>query len=121
MTFLKVLSGREPTFQILLASNAGGTLIASIAMIWLWQTPTDGQWIMVLAIGPLMLLAQLFYVTALRMGEASFVIPFSYATLLFAAFYDLVLFDTVPVPLSILGGVIIAVCGIGLAWSEKRH
>ena len=121
VTVLKLLSQREPNYQILLISNVGGAAIASIVVLWFWQMPTPAQWAMLVAIGVVMLSAQFLYVTALRHGDASFIVPFSYATLLFAALYDLVLFNTIPVPLSILGGIVIAVSGVALAWSEGKR
>ena len=70
--------------------------------------------------GFLMVTAQGFYTNALRVGEASFVLPFSYSTLLFAALYDFALFDVVPVPLSLTGGTLIIVSGMLLAWRERQ-
>lgn len=118
VTIVKVLSGREPVFQILLVSNSVGTIFASIVAFFIWQQPTPLQWIQLAAIGIIMLSAQALYVPALRSGEASFVVPFTYSTLLFAGLYDLALFGVVPVPLSILGAALILAAGIFLAWRE---
>ncbi len=118
VTIVKVLSGREPVFQILLVSNVVGTLFASIAAFYVWQQPTAIQWVQLVAIGVIMLSAQALYVPALKSGEASFVVPFTYSTLLFAGIYDLALFGVVPVPLSIFGAVLILTAGIYLAWRE---
>lgn len=120
VTIVKVLSGREPVFQILLVSNVVGSIFASIASFFVWQTPTTLQWLQLAAIGLIMLSAQALYVPALKSGEASFVIPFTYSTLLFAGLYDLALFGVVPVPLSILGAALILAAGIYLAWREGR-
>jgi len=62
--------------------------------------------------------AQVFFTRALKLGDASFIAPFSYATLLFATFYDFAIFSVIPVPLSILGGLIVIASGIVLAWRE---
>jgi len=118
VTIVKVLSGREPVFQILLVSNFVGSIFASIVAFFIWQQPMPLQWIQLAAIGIIMLSAQALYVPALRSGEASFVVPFTYSTLLFAGLYDLALFGVVPVPLSILGAALILAAGIFLAWRE---
>lgn len=116
---LKMLTGREGAFQIILIANVLGTLIAFIGALFVWIVPTTEQWFWLAATGVLMVTAQGFYTNALRLADASFVLPFSYATLLFAAFYDFMLFDVVPLPLSLLGGLVIVVSGIVLAWRES--
>ncbi|MEL7229422.1 MAG: DMT family transporter [Pseudomonadota bacterium] len=117
---LKLLAGREGAFQVVLIANALGALFATVALVFGWQWPTPPQWLLMVATGVLMVTAQGFYTNALRIGDASFVLPFSYATLIFAALYDLILFDVVPVPLSLLGGLIIIVSGIILAWRDSK-
>lgn len=116
---LKMLAGREGAFQIVLIANVLGTLIAFVGALFVWINPTVEQWFWLAATGILMVTAQGFYTNALRLGDASFVLPFSYATLLFATFYDYALFDVVPLPLSLMGGAIIVVSGIILAWRES--
>ncbi len=120
VVILKMLAGKEGPFQIIFIANAAGTLLASLSIFFVWQMPTTPQWMFLAATGLLMVTAQAFYTNAMRLGDASFVLPFSYATLLFAAFYDFVLFDVIPVPLSFIGGGIIVLSGIILAWREGR-
>lgn len=120
VTFVKRLSGREPVFQILLMSNGAGTLITSILMWWFWAAPTNAQWLLLILVGFIMLCAQSLYVPALKLGDASFVVPFSYSTLLFAALYDVAFFGVLPVPLSVLGATVILLSGVVMAWREGR-
>lgn len=51
-------------------------------------------------------------------GEASFVSPFFYASLVFAAIYDLLIFDVVPDFISIVGAATILSGAALLAWRE---
>jgi len=117
---LKLLARTESPFQIILIANIVGAVVASAVAPLVWQAPTPMQWVLLAATAVLMVTAQAFFTNALRVGEASFVLPFSYATLLFAAFYDFALFSVVPVPLSLLGGLIIIVSGIVLALRDGR-
>ena len=118
LIFIKRLSGREAPLQILFVNNSIGVLIASLAAVWVWQAPTPAQWAGLAALGLLMACAQACFVNAMRRADASFVTPFSYLTLVFAAFYDAALFGVVPTPLSVTGAVIIVTGAALLAWRE---
>ncbi len=115
VNFVKVLSDREPTFQILLASNVFGAILACAVAPFVWEWPSAWQWALLVVLGLTMLSAQMLYVSSLRGGDASFLVPFTYATLLFAAIYDWLIFGSIPVSASIAGGLIIVVSGILLA------
>ena len=120
LIFIKKLSQRENPFQILLFNNGLGLIIASLAVLPVWQPPTPTQWGLLAALGLLMATAQAFFINGMARADASFVAPFSYGTLIFAALYDLVVFDVVPDAVSILGaGIIIAGAAL-LAWREAR-
>ncbi|MEJ2001019.1 MAG: DMT family transporter, partial [Maritimibacter sp.] len=54
ITFLKILSGREPPMQILLLYNALGLVIATVAALFVWQWPSSTQWLILAGIGFLM-------------------------------------------------------------------
>lgn len=115
---IKLLSGREGPVQILLINNCIGALIASFAVFFVWQAPTTAQWAALVAIGAVMVCAQACFVNAIARADASFVAPFFFAALVFAALYDAVIFQVIPDFVSILGAAII-IAGAGLlAWRE---
>ena len=120
VVMLKLLSRSEPTFQVVLIANVIGVVLSSLVVVWFWLTPTGNQWLLMVATGLSMVCAQGLFTSALKQGDASFILPFSYATLLFAAFYDAILFDVLPTILSVVGGAVIVLSGIILAWREAR-
>ncbi|WP_132860310.1 DMT family transporter [Shimia isoporae] len=120
LIFIKLLSGREKPFQILLVNNAIGLTIATVAASFVWQTPNAAQWAALAGIGALMASAQTCFVNAMRMADASFVSPFFYTSLAFAALYDALVFSVLPDAVSYAGaGLIIAAAAI-LVWREAR-
>lgn len=120
ITFIKRLTRLEAPLQILLVNNGIGLVIAAIAAVTVWTTPTGAQWLALAGIGVLMAAAQTCYLNALARADTSLVVPFSYATLLFATFYDGVIFGVIPSGVSLLGaGIIIAGAAL-LAWREAR-
>ncbi|WP_058282557.1 DMT family transporter [Ruegeria denitrificans] len=120
LIFIKKLSGREIPIQILLINNALGLTIASVAVSFVFQMPTPEQWGALVAIGVLMACAQACFVNGMARADASFVAPISYATLIFAAFYDFAVFDVIPDIVSQIGSAIILTGGLILVWRETR-
>jgi len=121
LIFIKRLSGREGPWQILLVNNAIGLGIATFAVIWVWAAPSPAQWAALIGIGLLMALAQACFVNALARGDASYVAPFFYTALVFAALYDGVIFGVWPDRISVIGAGVV-LCGAGLlAWREGRR
>ena len=115
---IKKLSNREAPFQILLMSNTIGAAIAFTTASFVWITPTPDQWIAMAALGFIMAAGQALFIQAMRAGEASFVLPFFYATLVFATLYDLWIYGVIPDAISIIGATIIVAGALLLAWRE---
>jgi drug/metabolite transporter (DMT)-like permease len=120
LIFIKKLSGRENPFQILLINNMIGLVIASCAVIAVWQQPTAAQWGLLAGIGLCMAVAQACFVNAMARADASFVAPFSYATLVFAAAYDAAVFGVIPDDVTYLGAAVILTGALWLALREAQ-
>lgn len=120
LIFIKKLADSETPFQILLINNALGLTIATLAVLPVWVPPTGEQWAALAGIGVLMATAQACFVNAMARADASFVTPFSYVTLIFAALYDLLIFDVWPDAISWLGAGVIVAGAVILAWREAR-
>lgn len=117
---IKMLAGNEPPLRILAINNTIGMIIAVAAASFVWITPTAAQWLMLGALGSIMVCAQFCFLLAMRNGEASLVMPVFYATLIFAALYDYVVFGAVPPSTSILGAGLIIAGAVLLIWRERR-
>jgi drug/metabolite transporter (DMT)-like permease len=117
---IKQLSNTEPTAQILLINNAMASLIALFAASFVWIAPSPTQWLMIAGLGT-MLGAQLLFIQAMRAADASYAMPFFYATLVFAALYDLALFGEWPDLWSQVGVVIIVAGAMLLNWRERQR
>lgn len=120
IVLIKRLSARERPLQILFINNSFGLIIASIAVVFVWAPPSAGQWGALAGTGVFMAAAQAAYVNAMGRAEASFVVPFAYATLVFAALFDAALFGLWPDATSLLGAAIIISGAALLAWREAR-
>lgn len=118
LILIKLLAGREKPIQVLLINNLIGLCIATAAVLFVWQMPTPAQWVALIGIGVLMAGAQACFVNAMARADASFVAPFFYAALVFAALYDAVIFGVIPDWVSVVGAVTILTGAALLAWRE---
>jgi len=118
VTLIKLLSGREAPLQILLVNNTLGATIALIAASFVWLAPTAEQWAALAGIGVVMACGQALFIQAMRSGDASYVLPFSYSTLVFATLYDFWIYKVSPDSVSLLGAGIIIFGALMLAWRE---
>jgi drug/metabolite transporter (DMT)-like permease len=113
--FIKRLSDSEPATRVLLINNTIGAAVsvAVASAFWLW--PTAEQWVLLCALGTIMICAQAMFIQAMRRGEASFVISAFYSVLVFAALYDALLYQVVPHWTGLLGAAFILVGALVLA------
>ncbi|MEL6451498.1 MAG: DMT family transporter [Pseudomonadota bacterium] len=121
LNIIKKLTQRENPFSILLINNAIGVVIASAAVVWVWQGASAAQWALLATLGLSMAVAQACFVNAMARADASFVAPFSYGTLIFAAGYDILFYAVVPDGVTILGAAVIITGAALLAWREGRR
>jgi drug/metabolite transporter (DMT)-like permease len=118
---MKIITRREAGFQILLLNNSIGICISLFAASFVWQMPTQQQWLALIGLGFLMVLVQTCYITAMAMADASYIAPFSYMTLVFASLYDFAIFAQIPDRYSIIGAGLILFGAVLLAWRENLH
>ena len=118
--FIKRLSDAEPALRILVINNAIGAALSLVAASVFWIWPTGLQWLLLAALGAIMVSGQAFFIPSMKRGEASFVIPAFYTVLIFAAAYDFMLYRVVPTPPAILGAALIVSGAFVLAMRRRR-
>jgi drug/metabolite transporter (DMT)-like permease len=118
---IKRLTRREPPQQIMPVNNAMGAAIATLAVLPFFQWPEGGaQWAGLVGVGVLMVSGQLLLLVAFARADASYVTPFLYLTLVWAALFDIAVFGILPDGISVIGAVIIVAGGLLMAWRESR-
>jgi drug/metabolite transporter (DMT)-like permease len=116
---IRLLATRDSTLTILAINNGLGMLIACVAAAPVFVMPSGHQFLLLIAVGVVMLTGQAIFLKAVAIAEASFVAPFYYATLVWAALIGLVVFGEVPeLPLIVGAGLIVA-SGIYVSWRGK--
>lgn len=116
---IKKLADSEPPLRILIINNMIGACLAVAAASFVWRMPTPGQWMLLVVLGVTMVTVQALFIQAIRRGEASFVMPFFYTTLIFAGFYDYLVFAERPTTAGIVGAMLIVAGALTIAWRER--
>jgi drug/metabolite transporter (DMT)-like permease len=110
----------ESPWTSMFYASAFGTAVASVLAVPVWVpiAPSDLPWF--LLIGLLGSTAQLFTIRSFSIAEAAVVAPFSYAGILFATMWGILIFDQYPDRWTILGALVIVVAGL-YVWHRETQ
>ncbi|MDC0343826.1 DMT family transporter [bacterium] len=83
--------------------------------------PQGWDWAVICGAVSMGVLAYFSIVTAMRVGEISFVTPFRYSRILFALVIGVVIFGERPDALMLIGAALIVGSGLFTLWRERKH
>lgn len=118
MIQIRKLSDTEPSTTIAFYFTAFCTLFTGLALPWFWVTPAWGDLPLLLAVGLLGGLAQLFMTRAYSMAPASAVAPFDYTHLLWAVLFGWYLWGDFPDLQTWIGCAIVVASGLYILYRE---
>jgi drug/metabolite transporter (DMT)-like permease len=105
------LSSTEPPLRIVFYFTVLSSLVSAMPLIWSWQTPTVSQWAILVAVGLLAVGGQWLLTRAYACAPAVQIGPFSYAGVVFAGLYGLLIWQEMLDTLSLAGAVLIVLAG----------
>ena len=118
--FIKRLSDTEPVLRVLLINNTIGACLSLGAALLVWAWPNATQWMLLVTLGSVMILAQTLFIQAMKRGDASFVIPAFYSVLVFASLYDYAIYDVIPSLMALVGAGFIVSGALVLAFRKPQ-
>jgi drug/metabolite transporter (DMT)-like permease len=117
---IKQLSRTDPTVTIALWMATMMIAVSSIPAYLVWVWPTPGQLLWLALIGALASAATLAYVQALKMAEASLIVPADYTRLVWASAIGFLAFGELPDLWTWAGGFLIIGSTVYIALREVR-
>ncbi len=108
----RVLGGLDRTLTTVLYTFIVSTALVSLAMPFVWVTPTALQWLLFAASGLLGFAAHFSIARSLALADVSAVAPLHYVRLLWAIGIGLVVFAHVPDAWTLAGGTLIVASGL---------
>jgi len=120
IVLVKSLSATHTASQLLTWANLLSTVILLPGLVWFWSPPSPMAWLMIIVMSVTGLAAQFAYITAMGMGDASFLSPMDYLRLPMAAAADFLLFQLVPGPYVWIGAGVIVSATLYITLREAR-
>jgi drug/metabolite transporter (DMT)-like permease len=114
------LGHSEPSVRVVFYFSLLSMLVSALPALLDWQTPTPGQWGLLLLIGLLGTFGQLLLTRGYAIAAAASVSPFTYFSVIFGAFYGYLFWDEHLSLQFIAGALIIALAGM-LTLRARHH
>lgn len=120
MLTARMLGRTETIWATMLYATTVPLVIAGMMLPWFWEPPALEHLPHFFALGLSGGLALTLITQGFRIGIASVVAPFDYTGLVWATVFGWVIWGEIPTRLSVLGGIVIGVCGVYLAYRQSR-
>lgn len=111
------VSSGSVTMTTAIAVMLGG--LASVPFTHVGVMTTDMAWLSLAAV--IIAVSFFSYVVAVRTGELSLIAPVQYVIILWAVFYGAVIWDEIPGPREMAGGLVIIASGLLILYRERVH
>ncbi len=111
MTTVRRLSATEPALRVVFYFAMVALGVSAIPLVWAWQTPTTEQWLLLVLVGVLATLGQLFMTRGYGTAPASQVGVYTYSAVLFGAAYGWLIWDETWGMASIAGAILVVLAG----------
>jgi drug/metabolite transporter (DMT)-like permease len=116
----RILGRTDHPLTTLFYSSTGGLLVSSMAVFFVWVTPSPEQWLVLVWLGFLGAVGHYFMIKAFEIAPASLLVPFDYVTLIWAMLLGFFLFRDLPDGWTIAGAAVIITSGLYLIKHERR-
>jgi drug/metabolite transporter (DMT)-like permease len=111
---------REPVWTSLLHASIFGTVLAALALPFVWVPVSGPDMALFALVGLLGTGAQLCIIRSFSMTEASIVAPFAYLGIVFATGWGIVLYDEWPDRWTVVGALVIVGAGLYVWHRETK-
>ena len=115
----RAMRGADSIWTTMLYTTLFGTVAASLAMPFVWETPALAQVPLLIVIGGFGFLGHLCLVWALSQAPASVLAPFNYSQLVWSILLGWLVFAELPDRLTLLGAAVIVGAGL-YVWHRER-
>ena len=116
----RALSDTDKTGTTVVYTAIVGSTILTVPLLFVWQTPTAEQALILVGIAALAAAAEICVIKALELAMAVVVAPVQYTLMIWGTFYGFVIFGDFPDLWTWIGASIIIDSGLYTLWREYR-
>jgi len=120
MIAVRSLTRTEGTHTIVLYFTLVSAIVGLATLPFGWIVPSAADAAMLVSVGLVGGVAQLFMTQSYRYADASVVAPFEYTTMIWTLVAGILVFDEVPQPVVLVGMAIIIASGVLIILRERR-
>ena len=110
--FLRLLGTTEHPVKTVFYFMLISVIITSLFQPFLWKQPSLDVILLFFGLGTTAFITQILMTYALQKAPASIVSPFNYSGIVWAIVFDYIIWNSIPVMTTIIGGLIITITGI---------
>ncbi|WP_372610137.1 DMT family transporter [Aquicoccus sp.] len=118
--YVRKLVQTEQTSAIVFFFSLTSSILALLTLPFGWVVPTGKEAVLLVLIGLVGGMGQIFLTSAYRFADASVVAPFDYASMIFALLIGYFVFSEVPTGPMLLGAGIVILAGVIIIVREHR-
>jgi len=115
------MAATDSSVATLFYSTFGVTLAGALMLPFQWQPPQVSDIGFVALAGILLAAAHFLHIETFRFAEAAVVVPFKYASLLWAGLLGFAIWGHVPAPLTVTGAALVMASGLYILHRERRR
>ena len=115
----RLMRDREQALTVLAWSSLVGVVAVS-PLVWsVWLTPNASQWTILILLGVFNGLGQYLVIRAFMLASASLLAPFSYSIIIWSMLIGLVVFNSFPDAITLVGTAILIAAGLYI-WNREK-
>ena len=119
LTLTRLMRDREQALTVLAWSRLVG-VVALSPLVWsVWVTPNASQWMILILLGVFNGLGQYLVIRAFMLASASLLAPFSYSIIIWSMLIGLIVFNSFPDGITLIGTAILIAAGLYIWYREK--
>jgi drug/metabolite transporter (DMT)-like permease len=121
MLLTRIIASQGRAIANTFYTSLAGAILASIAVMFVWQTPTLNQWLLFPLLAFFATLGNYLAVRAMEYAEASLLAPFGYTEMIMAVIAGWYFFGDFPDAWTFVGVGILIACAIYISYRERVH
>tara|TARA_B000000460_G_scaffold61894_1_gene41813 strand:- start:1470 stop:2381 length:912 start_codon:yes stop_codon:yes gene_type:complete len=119
LVLTRLMRGSEQALTVLAWSSLVG-VAAVFPLVWpVWVTPNASQWTILILLGVFNGLGQYLVIRAFMLASASLLAPFSYSIIIWSMLIGLIIFNSFPDGITLIGTAILIAAGLYIWHREK--